>query len=112
MENTINNGRDNFQVNSIPKDFNGLLYFSHDKCGVCKVLRPKVESLLKQQFPNLTFSYHNVEKEPAFAAGLSVFTIPILLVYFEGQEFYRFSGSVSIGELANTLQRPYDLKFS
>jgi thioredoxin-like negative regulator of GroEL len=112
MEDSINNGVNDLRDKPVSPDFNGLFYFSHDKCGVCKVLRPKVEALLKEQFPKLTFSYHNVEKEPAFAASLSVFTVPILLVYFEGQEFYRFSGSVSIGELERQIARPYLLKFS
>lgn len=111
MEDSNKKTTEQLQEVIIPEDFNGLLYFSHDNCGVCHVLRPKVESLLKEEFPEMTFSFHNVEKEPAFAASHNVFTVPILLIFFEGQEFYRFSGSVSIGELSNKISRPYNLKF-
>lgn len=94
------------------EDFNGILYFSHKQCGVCHVLRPKVEELVKEVFSKLTFSYVDVEELPAIAASYSVFTVPVILVFFEGQEFYRFSGSVSIGELEQQISRPYELKFS
>lgn len=100
------------EAGQMPGEFNGLLYFSHDDCGVCKILRPKVEMLLMEHFPKLTFAYVDVEHNPAVAASYSVFTVPVILVFFEGKEFYRFSGGVSIGELEKQLQRPYNLKFT
>ncbi|KAA3631028.1 MAG: thioredoxin [Bacteroidetes bacterium] len=96
----------------MPENFNGILYFSHKRCGVCHVLRPKVEELVKEAFPELVFSYVDVEESPATAASYSVFTVPVILVFFEGQEFYRFSGGVSIGELERQISRPYELKFT
>jgi thiol-disulfide isomerase/thioredoxin len=47
----------------MPNDYNGLLYFSHQNCGVCKVLRPKVEQMIGEYFPQLEFSYVDIEKE-------------------------------------------------
>lgn len=98
-------------ADDIPENFNGVLYFSHQHCGVCKVLRPKVEQLLTEEYPELSFHYVDIEKEPKTAAGYTVFTVPVILVFFEGQEFYRFKGGVSIGELARQISRPYELKF-
>ncbi len=95
----------------MPGDYNGLLYFSHQNCGVCKVLRPKVEQMLEKNFPKLSFAYVDVEKSPVIAAGHSVFTVPVILVFFEGREFYRFARGISVGELQQRIERPYRLKF-
>ncbi len=95
----------------MPEDFNGILYFSHKRCGVCQVLRPKVRELLRDQFPQLSFAYVDVEENPAVAASYTVFTVPVILVFFEGQEFYRFARGIGVGELQKSIERPYSLKY-
>ncbi|WP_430814487.1 thioredoxin family protein [Carboxylicivirga sp. RSCT41] len=88
-----------------------LKYFSHDRCNVCKVLKPKVKQLLSEKFPKMTFDYINIEEQPSIAAQYQVFTVPTLLVYFEGKEYYRFTRNVSLGQLTDAIQRPYQLLF-
>jgi thioredoxin 1 len=112
MEHLENNNNEVFLPDLMPNDYNGLLYFSHQNCGVCKVLRPKVEQMIGEYFPQLEFSYVDIEKSPVVAAGHRVFTVPVILVFFEGQEFYRFARGISIGELQQQIERPYQLKFN
>jgi thioredoxin 1 len=111
MEHLGNEKKDVSLPDQMPNDYNGLLYFSHQNCGVCKVLRPKVEEMIGEHFPKLTFSYVDIEKDPVIAAGHSVFTVPVILVFFEGQEFYRFARGIGVGELQQRIERPYRLKF-
>jgi len=88
-----------------------LIYFSSDSCSVCKVLKPKVEELLQLQFPQMTVRYVNTELSPLISGQFRVFTIPTLLVFFEGREQVRFSRNISLHQLEDTLSRPYSLVF-
>ncbi|WP_255434152.1 co-chaperone YbbN [Carboxylicivirga sp. M1479] len=88
-----------------------LKYFSHQRCSVCKVLKPKIEELLKAKFPKVKFEYVDIELEPSVAADHQVFTAPTILVFFEGKEYYRFARNLSIEQLESSISRPYQLLF-
>lgn len=88
-----------------------LLYFSSESCSVCKVLRPKVEDLLQKQFPLMSSQYVDIEKSPVISGQFSVFTIPTILIYFDGKEQARFSRNISMHQLEESISRPYQLVF-
>ncbi|OFX83834.1 MAG: thiol reductase thioredoxin [Bacteroidetes bacterium GWF2_33_16] len=89
-----------------------LIYFSHDNCSVCKVLKPKIHELLTTQFPLMTMHYCDTIESPDVAAQNSVFTVPTILVFLDGKEFIRKSRSIGIAELHNIIERPYLLMFT
>ncbi|MDA3819603.1 MAG: thioredoxin family protein [Candidatus Delongbacteria bacterium] len=88
-----------------------LVYFSHEACNVCKVLKPKVHELLTSKFPAMKMLYADVEKHPDIAGQYRVFAVPSLLVFFAGQESFRFSRNLSIAELEQRVRRPYSMMF-
>jgi thioredoxin-like negative regulator of GroEL len=88
-----------------------LLYFSHDKCNVCKVLKPKVADLLTNEFPKMEMYYVNTEELPEVAGQHRVFAVPSILVFFQGRESFRYSRNLSVSELAAAIERPYSLMF-
>lgn len=88
-----------------------LLYFSSDSCSVCKVLKPKVAELLQSEFPLMEVRYVNTELSPMIAGQYRVFTIPTILVYFEGREQVRFSRNIALHQLEEAISRPYSLVF-
>lgn len=88
-----------------------LLYFSSDSCSVCKVLKPKVAELLHKKFPAIHALYVNTELSPVIAGQFRVFTIPTILIFFEGKEQQRFSRNISIHQLEASIERPYGLIF-
>lgn len=88
-----------------------LIYFSHDKCNVCKVLKPKIKNLLENNFPNIEMFYSDTVLNPEIAAQNSIFTVPTILIYFDGKEFLRKSRSIGIEELRKEIDRPYHLMF-
>ncbi len=88
-----------------------LTYFSHSKCNVCKVLKPKLSAAIKEHFPKIKQLYINIEKHPELTGQQQVFTIPTVLVFFEGKESIRKSRSFGIGELMQELERPYSMLF-
>jgi len=89
-----------------------LLYFSGENCGVCKALMPKIESSFKINFPKIEQLYISASDFPAIAAHFSIFTIPSVLVYFDGKETKRESRHISIDQLIQGTKRPYELYFN
>jgi thioredoxin-like negative regulator of GroEL len=88
-----------------------LLYFSSDSCSVCKVLRPKVAKLLHDQFPLMVSHYVDTEMSPVISGQFRVFTIPTIILFFEGKEHLRYSRNIGMHQLEESLSRPYDLVF-
>ena len=88
-----------------------LFYFSHEQCNVCKVLKPKVEELIDENFPEVKLFYVDTVKTPEIAAQLSVFAVPTLTICFDGREFYRRSRNIGIDELGREISRPYSMIF-
>lgn len=88
-----------------------LLYFSSPSCSVCKVLKPKVAELLRTKFPLMLSHYVDTEKSPVISGQFSVFTIPTILIFFEGKEQVRYSRNISMHQLEAAIERPYQLIF-
>jgi thioredoxin-like negative regulator of GroEL len=88
-----------------------LAYFYHDGCAPCRQLRPKVEQLLEARFPEMDLAYVNALESPDIAALFMAFSYPVLIVFFEGKEFRRYSKYISVAELESTAGRNYDLLF-
>ncbi len=84
-----------------------VLYFSSDSCSVCKVLKPKVEELLRDKFPLILARYVDIEKSPVISGQFRVFTIPTILIFFEGKEQVRYSRNISMHQLEAAIERPY-----
>jgi len=89
-----------------------LVYFSHEKCNVCKVLKPKINLLLEKKFPEMEMYYADTVLYPEIAAQNSIFTVPTILAFFDNKESFRKSRNISLPELENILSRPYNLIFS
>ncbi len=90
---------------------NKAIYFKGENCGVCAALLPKMEAHFSENYPLLKFEIIEVQKEPEIAAQFQVFTIPVLIILFEGKEYYRFVRNFSASEIDQKLQRTYKLSF-
>lgn len=84
-----------------------VLYFSSDSCSVCKVLKPKVTELLRDKFPLILTHYVDIEKSPVISGQFRVFSIPTILIFFEGKEQVRYSRNISMHQLEAAIERPY-----
>lgn len=88
-----------------------LAYFSTEACNVCKVLKPKVQQLLEEKFPQVTMAYVKSDVLPDIAGQNSIFAAPTILVFFDGREYIRKSRNIGIGELEDAIARPYKMMF-
>lgn len=89
-----------------------MAYFSHDTCNVCKVLKPKLSAALEENYPEIEQVYVNVERSAEIAGQHSIFTVPVVLIFFDGQESLRKSRNFGIGEIIEAIERPYEILFS
>jgi thioredoxin-like negative regulator of GroEL len=76
-----------------------MVYFYQDKCGVCKTLFPKVKELVQNEFPNMEFIVLEAQQNREIAAQLRMLAVPGIVVFFEGKEFLRANGLLSLSEL-------------
>jgi thioredoxin 1 len=88
-----------------------LLYFYNDSCAPCVALRPKVETMITEEFPKMSYSYINAAQYPELAASNGVFASPTIVVFFDGKETFRVSKYISIDELSGRIGRYYEMIF-
>lgn len=88
-----------------------LLYFYSDNCAPCLSLRPKVVELVCNRFPELKLVFVNSAEHPEIPAKYGAFSMPTLILFFEGKEYNRKSKYMAIPQLAETISRPYKMLF-
>lgn len=65
-----------------------FLYISQPNCSVCVALLPQVNELM-EGYPEIKLAHVNTTDVPEVAGKFSIFTIPVLLLFFEGKEHIR-----------------------
>ncbi len=95
----------------IENDKAALFYFSAPHCNVCKVLKPRLANLIQEEYPEFKLYYVDIDKAPMASGQFRVFSIPSILIYFDGKEYIRKSRNVSLVELGKELAKPYSLLF-
>ena len=88
-----------------------MVYFSGDDCGVCQVLKPKIEALFNKSFPKVKQVFISVQEFRDTAAQYNVLSIPTILVYFDSKEFLRESRLISVPDIETKISRAYELFF-
>jgi len=88
-----------------------LIYFSHEQCNVCKVLKPKVVEMCEVHFPLLKIAYADTVNYPDIAGQNGIFTVPGILVFFDGKEYIRVARNISIAEFQKQISRYYEMMF-
>ncbi|HPR31846.1 MAG TPA: thioredoxin family protein [Prolixibacteraceae bacterium] len=89
-----------------------LAYFSGKQCNVCNVLRPKLKAEMERSFPNMSLVEIPVEEGPELPVRYSVFTVPVVIFFVEGKEFFREARSMSLSDLSHKIQRVYRLFYT
>ena len=87
-------------------------YLSTPECNVCKVLKPKVIEMIEKDFPQIQFCYINLNEGKEISGQLSVFSVPTILIYFDGKETIRSSRNIHLEELREQIDRYYQMIFN
>lgn len=98
-------------------DFNSLLqkenavmiYFYNDACQPCVALRPKISSLVEQEFEKMKLLFVEMKNNQKLSGHLGIFASPTIITYFHGKEYGRYSKYISVDELVGNIKRIYQL---
>lgn len=88
-----------------------LFYCSIPNCGVCASVKPKIISLIDEQFPKMKLFSVDTEALPEVRGQLSVYSVPAILGYFQGKELIREARNFGVMELARKIDRYYGMVF-
>jgi thiol-disulfide isomerase/thioredoxin len=101
----------NLQVDTlIKKETMVIIYFGGEGCGVCDVIRPKIEELTKD-YPKIKTVIVDVEKSIEIASSYSIFTIPAILLFIEGKEVIREARYINVQDIKEKVGRYYAMLF-
>lgn len=81
-----------------------LLYLSGTNCGVCHVMKPRVQALAEQYA--LTALEINLSEQGAAAAAFEVLTVPAVLLYAHGKEYHRQARFIDLKALEKQINQP------
>ncbi len=79
-----------------------LVVFSTHDCATCKPVKEKIMNKF-DGFVNTANIYLDDVKD--LAGELSVFNVPVVAIFFEGKEVYRFVRIFSLDEIEEKLNR-------
>ncbi|WP_418185101.1 thioredoxin family protein [Aliarcobacter vitoriensis] len=86
-----------------------LLYFSANDCSICKVLKPKIEHSLQNNFPLMKTIF--IEDSMEISTYFTIFSNPMIVVFFEGKEFKRYGRNISLSLFEEDIERLYKMVF-
>lgn len=84
------------------------VYFSQKNCGVCHMVLPKVEELLKP-YPEIIGLQVDMEEVMKASGTFSVFTVPCFLLYLDGTEVFRMARFFNFGDFREKVERIMEL---
>ncbi|WP_245189722.1 thioredoxin family protein [Lunatimonas salinarum] len=88
-----------------------LFYFYSESCGVCQVLFPKISALMESEFPQMEFIPLSADDQREVAYQLRMASVPGIIGFLEGKEFFRSNGLISLAEFHHRISRPYSFFF-
>ena len=97
------------QLNSLKSQGALFILFGGEHCSVCQSLRPQLASIIEQQFTDMQAVYVDCEKSLEICAQHSVFSLPVVMVYIDGMKVVEMARVFSIGQLIESIERPYEL---
>lgn len=86
-----------------------FILFGGERCSVCQSLKPQLASIIEQQFAGMQAVYVDCEKSPEICAQHSIFSLPVVMVTIDGMKVVELARVFSIGQLIESIQRPYEL---
>lgn len=80
-----------------------IIIVGNESCGVCKVLKMKIEDIANRN--DIVVYYIDYEKNKQISGEYSILSIPIILFLIEGKEYLRESRYINLAEFEEKIKR-------
>lgn len=84
-----------------------FLFLSKPNCSVCESLLPQIKPVMKK-YPVVKTAHVNTELVPEVAGKFSIFTVPVLILFYKGKEYLREARIVPINPFEEKIKRIVD----
>ncbi|MBM7580459.1 thioredoxin family protein [Jeotgalibacillus terrae] len=81
-----------------------VVYISRNSCSVCHALLPKIQ-LVMEDYPAVAFGHILTDSYEEVAGKLSIFTVPVILIFSEGKELLRDARFIRVEEFRESLDK-------
>jgi len=81
-----------------------VLVFKRNDCSVCHAIEPKLKKLFSR-YALLQVTWIDVEEMPEMAGRYLVFTVPAVLLLYEGKEQFRLVRNFALSELEQKINK-------
>ena len=98
--------------NAIKENMAVMVYFSAPTCNVCHALKPKLLEAIDENFDNFKVESVDISVDEDIAPHFGVYSIPTILIFLDGKEFFRKSRNMSVAEVIKEIKRPYEIMTS
>lgn len=82
-----------------------ILYAHSKACGVCEAFLPRVKELADTYRMPLYGAL--IETLPEFRGQLGIYTVPVLVLYYEGKDYLRQARFLDLGEVKRILDQMF-----
>jgi thioredoxin 1 len=76
-----------------------LVDFTAAWCGPCKMMAPILQEVKNEMGERLTLLKVDVDRNPEAATIYGIQSVPTLILFKKGKQFWRHSGVISAGQL-------------
>ncbi|MCU5745357.1 thioredoxin family protein [Staphylococcus sp. SQ8-PEA] len=84
-----------------------LVHIMRENCSVCHAVLPQIEMMLKD-YPEVALGIINQTQLEEIAGELSIFTVPVDIIYLDGKEMHRQGRFIDMQEFEYRLQQLVD----
>jgi thioredoxin 1 len=74
-------------------------------CGPCRTMNPIIEDLAKEYKDAITVAKVNTDRNQSFAKNMKIQTIPVIIVYKDGEEKMRLTGVIAKEKLEQVIKQ-------
>ncbi|NHA35192.1 thioredoxin [Staphylococcus schleiferi] len=83
-----------------------IVHISRENCSVCHAILPRVESLV-ERYEGVALGHLSADDVPEIAGALSIFTVPVDILLYEGKEMHREGRFIDLDRLESQLFKIY-----
>ena len=83
-----------------------VIHIMRDHCSVCHAVLPQIAGIVNE-FPDVPLGVINQSELEEIAGELSIFTVPVDLIYFNGKEMHRQGRFIDMKQFEHQLTLMY-----